>query len=447
MEMQHKKLFEKFPPVTTQEWIDKIKADLKGDDFNTRLVWKTAEGFDVMPFYRKEDIQNLNHIDALIPLLLRGDINSESHDVIEKPHGKKILPESWRVRQNIRVNNYETANKKALDILMMGVDSLGFMIDDAETINQQNISVLLNDIDHGGTEINFQSNGKAKEIISFLISHCERQGINTASVEGAVEADPVGRLMKFGTLCIPVSDGFDYLASLTRDCYNLPRFRNIQVNGLNITNEKTESFKELAFALSMAVEYLDQLTERGISADMAASKMRFSFRIGPDYFMEIAKLRASRILWSLISDSYGKAYDKSFRMEINSYALKDENSTTDPYKNMLRTQTEAMSAILGGTDSLNIELYDNSGILSEEFSERMARNQQLILKEEAWFGKVTDPSAGSYYLETLTALIAKKAWELFIETENEGGFLCALERGFIREKLSFTKDESIKTDL
>jgi methylmalonyl-CoA mutase len=420
--VKQKKLFEDFPPVTTKEWMDKINSDLRGVDFNQRLVWKTGEGFDVMPFYRREDIENLNHVDS-------GIFKTDSH---------------WLIRQNIKVSDCFDANKKALGILMKGVDSLGFIIENPDSVNEENFEVLLDGIDPSGTEINFLSNGKAREVISYLIRIIDKNGFRKSSVRGAVETDPLGRLMMNGTLCIPVDEGLDYLASLTKETGILPNYRNLQVNGSNFTNAGSGVVQELAFSISMAVEYLSQLTERGIDPDEVASRMRFSFGTGSDYFMEIAKLRAARILWSLVADAYGSGDAERFRMEIHSETKVWNDTVADPYINMLRTQTEAMSAVLGGTDSLTVKPFDIANCPADEFSERIARNQQLILKEEAWFDKVADPSSGSWYIEILTALIAENAWKLFIETENLGGFLSALISGFVHEKMKGSADGRIK---
>jgi methylmalonyl-CoA mutase len=427
--VKQKKLFEQFPPVSTKEWIDKINADLNGAEFNQKMVWKTGEGFDVMPFYRRDDLKRLKFTDAFLPLILREDFTASGRDKVTK-----IATGSWLVRQNITVTDYREANRKALSLLMKGIDSLGFIIEDPETINEKNFSVLLDGIVPEGSEINFFSNGKASEIISLLILISEKREIKMSAFRGAVEADPIGRLMLNGTLCIPVAEGFDYLAQLTRETQCLPHFRNIQVNGSTFTNAGAGTVKELAFSLSMAADYLDQLSERGISADDVASKIRFSFGTGSDYFMEIAKLRAARLLWSYIADAYDPSYKEAFRMEIHSVTKVWNDAVDDPYINMLRTQTEAMSAILGGTDSLTVNPYDISDKTPDEFSERIARNQQLILREEAWFDKVTDPSAGSYYIENLTALIAENSWKLFLEIESKGGFLSVINSGYMEEQ-------------
>jgi methylmalonyl-CoA mutase len=407
----------------------KINADLRGADFREKLVWKSREGFEVMPFYREEDLKNLSHVDGLLPLILRN--NAKEGDSGDPLQGAAL----WLVRQDIRVNDYQEANRKALDILMKGIDSLGFIISDPETINEQNLSVLLEGIDPAGAEINFLSNGKAREIIASLKGILQKKGYHPSSQRGAVEADPLGRLMANGTLCIPVKDGLDYLASLTRETAALPSYRNLQINGSHFTNSGCSAVQELAISFSMAVEYLSQLTDRGLTADDIASKIRFSFGIGTDYFMEIAKLRAARVIWDVIADSYQPNDRNSFRMEMHSVTKKWNDKVADPYINLLRTQTEAMSAILGGTDSLTVNSFDMSACPPDEFSERMARNQQLILREESWFGKVADPSAGSYYLENLTSLIADNTWNLFLEIEKAGGFLEALNSGFLKTKM------------
>ena len=435
-DLKQKKLFEQFPPVTKQEWMDKIDADLRGADFNERLVWNTGEGFNIMSFYTREDLKDLNHLDGFLPLVLRRDVTAAAP-------GKTTqnIPSSWLIRQNIKVSDYSAANKKALSILKKGIDSLGFIIEDPESINEKNFTVLLDGINPETSEINFLSNGKAKEIISLLIRICEKKGIGISTLRGAVEADPLGRLMLNGTLCIPVEAGFDYLASLTKETAVLPHYRNIHINGSNLTNAGSGSVKELGLSLSMAVEYLSQLTGRGISAGEAASKIRFSFGIGSDYFMEMAKLRAARILWSIVADAYQAEDNNSFRMEIHSVTKLWNDTVSDPYINMLRTQTEAMSAVLGGTDSLTVNPFDAGYTVPDEFSERIARNQQLILKEEAWFDKVADPSAGSYYIENLTALLAENSWKLFLAIENMGGFISALDSGFVREKIAGSTSE------
>jgi methylmalonyl-CoA mutase len=417
------KLFDQFPPVSTKEWMDKIHADLKGADFNIKLVWKTNEGFEVKPFYRMEDIENLMYINTL-------------PDEYPYIRGTKIKNNKWYVRQNIEMSDYSGSNRKALTILMKGVDSLGFIITDPETVNEKNFEILLRDIHIENIEINFLCNGKAKEILELIIKIATGRGLDPAKIHGAIEADPIGRLMLNGKLCVPVEAGFDYLASLSESAAVFPNFRTVHLNASSFNNAGADIVQELALGISMGSEYMTQLTERGLSADIAASKIRFSFGIGSNYFPEIAKLRAARLLWSVISSGFQPSKRESIKMDIHCVTGRWNKTVYDPYVNMLRTQTEAMSAILGGTDSLTVEPFDIAFRQPDEFSERIARNQQLILKEESYFDKVADPAAGSYYIENLTNLIADNAWKLFLEIEDLGGFLSSMKSGFIRKKLS-----------
>lgn len=421
--VQKERLFEQFPPVTTKEWLDKINSDLKGADFNKNLVWKTNEGFEVKPFYRMEDVENLMYINTLphqFPYL----------------RGTRINNNNWLIRQNIEVSNYSTANRKALTILMKGIDSLGFIIDDPESVNEKNFDFLFERIFLEGVELNFLTNGKAKEIIELLKKYLEKSYSDPNRIRGAIEADPLSRLMLNGTLCIAPEEGFDYLASVVNSASFLPQFRVIHLNASNFNNTGADIVQELAFGISMGSEYMAQLTGRGISSDLAASKIRFSFGTGSNYFPEIAKLRAARVLWSVVANGFHIDKKENLKMEIHCVTSKWNKTVYDPYVNMLRTQTEAMSAILGGAESLTVEPFDTVFRHPDEFSERIARNQQLILKEEAYFDKVADPAAGSYYIENLTDLIAENAWKLFLEIEDKGGFLACLKTGFIQTKLS-----------
>ena len=419
---KQEKLFEQFPPVSTKEWMDKIISDLKGADFNDKLVWKTNEGFDVKPFYRSEDFDQL-------------PVTSVKPGEFPFIRGTRKNGNNWLIRQSIDVKDYSAANRKALEILMKGVNSIGFVIKDPESITGQNIEVLLQDIHFEGAEVNFLSNGKAKELLGFIIDAARKDGIDISAIRGSIEADPLGRLMINGNICIPVESGLDYLASLVEDASQLPHFRAVRVNGANFTNAGTDIVKEVAFTLSMANEYMSQLTERGISSDLAASKICFSFGIGSNYFFEIAKLRAARLVWSAVVSAYKPDMEESCVMEILSTTGKWNKTLFDPYVNLLRTQTEVMSAVLGGADSIIVEPFDIVFRQPDEFSERIARNQQLLLKEEAYFDKTADPAGGSYYIEILTSKIADYSWKLFVEIEEQGGFLSALKSGLIQNMI------------
>jgi methylmalonyl-CoA mutase len=386
------------------------------------LVWRTSGGLEVMPFYRQEDIESLKYIDSL-------------PDDFPYSRGNRIENNKWKIRQNLTVTDYSAANKKALEILMKGIDSLGFLIQNPESISEKNFDLLLENISPEAVELNFFSEGRAKEIVDFFLKYLKKINADPQRIYGAVEADPLSRLMLNGTLCIPVGEGFDYLADVAKMTSVLPRYRAIHLNASNFGNAGADVTQELAFGISMGAEYISQLCERGIGADVAASKIRFSFGTGSDYFPEIAKLRAARLLWSTVMNGFIPGKKEAARMEIHCVTSRWNKTLYDPYVNILRTQTEAMASILGGTDSLTVEPFDIVFRKPDEFSERIARNQQLLLKEESYFDKVTDPAAGSYYIENLTSLISDNAWKLFLEIETNGGFLESLKKGFIQGKI------------
>jgi methylmalonyl-CoA mutase len=424
------RLFDQFPPVSSEKWMEKIIADLKGTDFADKMIWHTIDGIDIMPFYREEDLKDLKYLDSVpgeFPYL-RG----------KKPDNK------WHIRQDLKVTEYNSANKKALDLLQNGIDSLGFIID-PESVTEKNIDHLLKGINLEETEINFFPSGKAKEIVGYYTDFIGKTGVHPEKIHGAIETDPLGRLMSNGTLCIPVSKGLDYLSAVAGLTLQFPRFRALHINASVFRNADTGIVTELAFAVSMGMEYIVRLLERSINPDTAASKIRFSMGIGSDYFPEIAKLRAARLLWSAVLSGFNPGSTDVPCMEIHCVTIRRNKRIDNPNLNIIRTQTEAMAAILGGADSLTVEPFNIVVKEPDSFSERIARNQQLILREEAFFGAVADPSAGSYYIEKLTQLIAEKSWELFLEIERNGGFLKALQQGLIQDKIaeSALKQENI----
>ena len=418
-----KKLFEQFPPVSTQQWMDKINADLKGADFNKKLVWKTRDGLSVMPFYREEDLDTLPHSN-----LLPGDFPFV--------RGTQTAGNNWLVRQDITVTDYSAANTKALDILMRGITSIGFIITDPQSVNEETVAQLLKGIHPESIEVNFSIAGRAKELLAALQGYLKKSGTDLKQVHITVSADPLGRLAANGKLCVTVNEGLDYLADLVRESAKNPGIKCLEPSGTLFSNAGAGPVAELAYTLSLGNEYLAALTDRGISPEVAAGAMRFTFGIGPDFFPEIAKLRAARMLWAEIVKAWGPQGDEAGKMHVHSVTGRWNKTLFDPYVNMLRTQTEAMSAVLGGAESITVEPFDTVFRSADDFSERIARNQQLLLMEEAHLDKVADPGAGSYYIEELTAMTAREAWKLFLEIENEGGFLEALRKGIIQQRIS-----------
>nr|WP_319400454.1 methylmalonyl-CoA mutase small subunit [uncultured Carboxylicivirga sp.] len=424
-------LFSDFPPVSTQEWMDRITADLKGADFEKKLVWRTNEGFNVQPFYRSEDLESLNYLES---------------QPGEFPYvrGNNAKSNKWFIRQDIKVTDVKAANEKALTLLTKGVDSLGFIIEDKEIITEANIEALLKNILSDGVEINFSACCGNSLLVQAVVAVLGKMNRNLDEVKGSINFDPIGDLTIKGKACCEMSKAIDSVKELVEATTNLPQFKTVAVNAKHYNNAGSSVAQELAFGLSMGNEYLAQLTEKGLSINEAAANIKFNFGVGGNYFMEIAKLRAGRMLWAKIVEAYKPTGVEVCKMHVHSETSEWNKTIFDPNVNMLRTQTEAMSATIGGAESLTVKPYDFLFQESDTFSERIARNQQLLLKEESHFDRIVDPSAGSYYIENLTNSIAEQAWSLFVQVEEKGGYLSALKEGFIQGLVKETADKRRK---
>ncbi len=418
-EKSNQPLFGEFPPVSTQAWMDKITADLKGADFEKKLVWKTNEGFSVRPFYRSEDLASLDYLNSLPG---------------EFPYvrGTKAANNTWYVRQEIKVTNVEEANKKALDILMKGVDSLSFQFDSEELITLENIEKLLCCIDLKAVELNFNTKHGNRKLIEVLIAVLKNGKKDISEVKGSLNFDPLGKLAITGKVCTTIEENIEYVKSVLETASNMPDFKTIGVNGKFFNNAGSTIVQELAFSLALGNEYLAQLTAKGLTINEVAGNIKFNFGISGNYFMEIAKFRAARLLWSNIVEGYKPIGHEVCKMHIHAETSNWNKTIFDANVNMLRTQTEAMSATLGGVDSLTVIPFDSTYKCSDALSERVARNQQLLLKEECHFDNIVDAAGGSYYIENLTDSIAAEAWKLFVTIEDKGGYIECLKNGFIQ---------------
>ncbi len=421
--MAHReKLFTEFTAPTTQEWLDKIEVDLKGADFQKRLVWRTNEGFNVQPFYRREDLKDLKTPDALpgeFPFV----------------RGNKKDTNEWYVRQNIKVDDAKEANAKALDILNKGIDSLGFKIP-GKMVSMETIETLLKDIRCDIVEVNFNTCKRhSLELVQLLVAYFEKQGYDKEKVVGSIDWDPMEKIVKKGKDVTPILSQASQLVEALKD---YPNFRCITVNSDTLNNAGAYIVQELGYALAWGNEYLQQLVDAGVDVDLAAKSIKFNMGISENYFMELAKFRAARLLWAQIVKQYEPKCDCACKMIVNATTSTYNQTLFDSYVNLLRSQTEAMSAALAGIHSMVVTPFDVAYETPNDFSERIARNQQLLLKEESHFGQIVDPGAGSYYIEHLTDALATEAWKIFLRVEDEGGFLAAIKAGTVQDDISAT---------
>ena len=413
------KLFSEFAPVSTEEWMAKITADLKGVPFEKKLVWKTGEGFNVNPFYRAEDIEGLKTTESLPG---------------EFPYVRGTKKDNdWRVRQNIEVCCFKGANEKALDLLTKGVTSLGFIIKGDE-VNEENIATLLEGICPASVELNFNTcNCKAEKLIGILADYFKGKGVDAEKCYGSVNYDAFKKPLVKGK---ENSEWVEGAGAVLKAGQALPNYRVLAVNAFLFNNAGAYISQELGYALAWGNELMAKLTEAGFTADEVAKKIKFNLGISSNYFMEIAKFRAARWLWAEIVAAYKPACECACKMVAHAQTSEWNMTVYDAHVNLLRSQTEAMSAALAGVDSITVRPFDKIYQTPDDFSERIARNQQLLLKEECHLDKVVDPSAGSYYVEVLTNSLADVAWKLFLEVEEKGGFSVAVNAGEIQNAVN-----------
>lgn len=430
---KREKLFTEFPPVPTEKWEEVITADLKGADYERKLVWRTGEGFNVRPYYRAENLEGIRFLGSQageFPFV-RGT----------RTHNR------WRVHQTIEVQFPKKANAEALQLLNSGVDSLGFCIA-KEGFMAGDIDQLLAGIEIPAVEITF-CGMKTANMADLVIAKLEREGI-AADAHVAFVIDPLVKgLSQKGDFCSPDGEKcFAKIASLIERTREYKHIRIVTVSAGIFSNAGSTIVEELAFALSAGNDYLARLTDAGIDADTAARKLRFSFSVTSNYFMEIAKFRAARMLWANIVKEYNPAKNCACKMHIHARTADWNQTVYDPYVNMLRGTTEAMSATIAGVHSLEVTPFDAAFEDPTEFSKRIARNVELLLKNESHFDQVVDPAGGSYYIENLTQSIAAEAWKLFLELEEKGGYTAAYKAGFIKERIAASaaaKDKAIAT--
>ncbi len=406
------KLFDQFPPVTTEEWRAKVDADLKGAPFEKKLVWRTNEGFNVNPMYRAEDIADLKTTDVVpgqYPYV-RG--TSDKND--------------WLTRQEINAETAAEANELALDVLTKGVNSLGFKVSEPSV---ETIATLLNGIDLKKVEINLNScPGKALDLAKALVEYLVANNC-ADDFNGSINFDPLRPALRHGkALDQELIATAKAIIEAVKPVKNL---RVIAVNSVTFNNAGAFIYQELGYAMAWGAEWLTALTDAGVCASEAASRIKFNMGVGSNYFMELAKFRAARMLWAQIAKQYG-AEECDCKMKVHAETSKFNQTIFDAHVNLLRSQTESMSAALAGVDSITTVPFDTPYKTPDAFSERIARNQQFLLKEESHLDKVVDPAGGSYYVETLTASLGKQAWNLFLEVQEQGGFFAAVDNGNIQ---------------
>lgn len=412
------KLFDQFPGISYEEWRAKVEADLKGADFEKKLVWRTNEGFNVQPIYRAEDIADLKTTDSLPG---------------EFPYVRGTRTDNdWLTRQEIIADTPEEANAIALDVLTKGVNSLGFKVEDPTVAT---IATLLKGIDLKAVEVNFCScQRRVVDLAKALVEYLKANDA-AASFKGSIDYNPLKPAFRHGKQ-VDVNAIVETAKLLLDIVKDVPALKILAVDSDALSNAGAYIYQELGYALAWGADWLTLLTEAGVAVDEIAARIKFNMGISSNYFMELAKFRAARMLWAQIVEQYKPASADSAKMHVHASTSRFNQTVFDAYVNLLRSQTETMSAALAGVDSITTTPFDTPYKTPDAFSERIARNQQFLLKEESHLDKVIDPAGGSYYVETLTVSIAKEAWKLFLQTVNDGGFFALASEGKIQDAVN-----------
>lgn len=412
------KLFDQFPATTYDEWRAKVEADLKGADFDKKLVWRTNEGFNVQPVYRREDIKDLQTTNSLPG---------------EYPYVRGTRTDNdWLTRQEIVAESAEEANSIAKDVLNKGVTSLGFCVKEATA---EELAALLKDIHVPAVEINFTCcPNKAQALAEVLVKFLQEKGW-ADDFRGSIDYNPLRKALRHGAG--NVSDQVVAQAKkLVETVAPVKDLRVLSVDSNVLSNAGAYITQELGYALAWGADWMTLLTDAGLSATEVACRIKFNMGVSSNFFMEIAKFRAARMLWAEIVRQYKPDCTCAEKMMCHAVTSRFNQTIYDAYVNLLRSQTEAFSAAVAGVDSMTVTPFDVAYKKPDDFSERIARNQQFLLKEESHMDKVIDPAGGSYYVETLTVSIAEQAWKLFLDVEENGSFFKQVNEGTVQKAVN-----------
>ena len=425
------KLFNDFPPVTTGQWEEQIHRDLKGADYEKKLVWRTSEGFSIRPYFREEDLKDIPYLDTVPG---------------QQPFLRGTRPENnWLIRQGFAVNGSPVKlNERVLNALNRGVESIGFRLDKEKDYTEKDLAVILKGVFLPAVEISFEGlTCKRPQILEAFLNYIKSEGTDPSRVRARFEFNPLGQA--YAQCQNPSGKELEVLKTLIETCSEYPNICVTCVRGYDFRNNGSGIVQELAFSMAMGTEYLRLLKDKGTDPSLAARSIHFHTGIGSHYFLEIAKFRAARIFWSRILEEQGINNQEDQKIRLHATTNFWNQTAFDMYVNLLRGTTQAMSAAIAGVDSLEVTPFDRVIRKENDFSDRLARNIQIILKEEAHFDQVTDPSAGSYYVENLTQSILAESEKFYHQLLKKGGFSSEPGREWVAETIRNARERSLKS--
>jgi methylmalonyl-CoA mutase len=433
----------------TETWRKLAEKELKGRD-PAELTWDTLEGIPVKPLYTEEDVEGLDHL---------GSVPGEA-PFVRGPRATMYAGRPWTIRQYAGFSTAEESNafyRRALAAGQQGVSVAfdlathrGYDSDHPRVVGDvgkagvaidsvEDMKILFDGIPLDQVSVSMTMNGAVIPVMASFIVAGEEQGVERAKLSGTIQNDILKEFMVRNTYVYPPEPSMRIVADIIEYTMNeMPRFNSISISGYHMQEAGANLVQELAFTLADGKEYVQAAVGRGMDIDRFAPRLSFFFAIGMNFFMEIAKLRAARLLWHRIMEELGAQDPKSKMLRTHCQTSGVSLAEQDPYNNVVRTAYEAMSAVLGGTQSLHTNALDEAMALPSDFSARIARNTQLILQEETGVTNVVDPLAGSYYVEKLTSDLAEKAWELIREIDGMGGMTKAVESGMPKLRIEET---------
>ena len=427
--------------TTKADWEAAAEREVKGKD----LAWHTPEGIEVRPLYTAEDVAGIDPgLPGFAPYT-RG------------PYASMYTGRPWTIRQYAGFSTAEESNafyrrnldagQKGLSVAFDLATHRGYDSDHPRVVGDvgkagvaidtvEDMKILFDGIPLGEMSVSMTMNGAVLPVMAFYIVAAEEQGVAPDRLNGTIQNDILKEFAVRNTYIYPPAPSMRIVADVIAYCAgNMPKFNSISISGYHMHEAGATAVQELAFTLADGMEYVRAAQAKGLDVDHFAPRLSFFFGIGMNFFMEIAKLRAARLLWHRIMEGFGARNAKSKMLRTHCQTSGVSLTEQDPWNNVVRTTIEAMAAVLGGTQSLHTNSFDEAIALPTDFSARIARNTQLILAEESGIPNVADPLGGSYYVEALTAQLADQAWALIEEVEGLGGMTGAVAEGMPKRRI------------
>jgi methylmalonyl-CoA mutase len=429
-----------------QDWAKAVAKDLRGGSAED-LTWQTPEGIAIKPLYTAADLEALGHLDSLPGF----------EPFVRGPRATMYANRPWTIRQYAGFSTAEASNKFYRDNLAAGQKGLsvafdlathrGYDSDHPRVVGDvgkagvaidsvEDMKILFDGIPLEEMSVSMTMNGAVLPVLAGYIVAAEEQGVPAEKLSGTIQNDILKEFMVRNTYIYPPEPSMRVVADIIEyTAKNMPRFNSISISGYHMQEAGATAVQELAFTLADGLEYVRAALAKGLSVDSFAPRLSFFFAIGMNFFMEVAKLRAARLLWCQLMQQFEPKDERSSMLRTHCQTSGVSLTADDPYNNVVRTTIECMAAVLGGTQSLHTNALDEAIALPTPFSARIARNTQLIVAEETGIPHVIDPLGGSYYVESLTASIAAEAMKLIEEVEEMGGMTKAVSAGMPKQRI------------